>query len=463
MSQITITSSNFNGYTGDITFYPFSGGSISYGSQTIPYTIETENFNGEYTIDLTYEGVPVSCGLQVGSSPCVYITADGESISYSGLYEYVGQGYLQYSSKVPDEYDIICSDTDPKSKALYILKTSNGIQTTTHFMGNVYESFLRTEQVSIVKFINYNVAGNPCGQSISWPATYVAYPTYSSQGFPKEGNYSSGISGQGTYLLENNPSCQLVPDVDANAYLEDVIAAGGTTNPTINNAVNTLFEELKTAGLYSKMIAMYPFVGSTASSHSINATLNKTFDITWFGGMTHGISGSTSDGINGYGNPVISGNDYLNVEQSAFGIYVVSPDTDAAGVHGGYFGAGKTRFQLGTNYSNTWGWAHGAGSFQQTANGGLNDGSFMMVRTGITESQLYRNTTNIDTYTSGVGISSELPILLFTMTSGTSPGAFYTNDTLGFAFFADNLLYSEVSTLDGIINTFQTSLGRNTY
>ena len=65
MSQITIQSSNFNGYTGDITFYPYSGGSISYGSQTIPYTIETENFNGEYTIDLTYEGTPVVCGVQV--------------------------------------------------------------------------------------------------------------------------------------------------------------------------------------------------------------------------------------------------------------------------------------------------------------------------------------------------------------------------------------------------------------
>ena len=41
MSQLTIQSNNFSGYTVDITFYPFSGGSISYGSQVIPYTLET--------------------------------------------------------------------------------------------------------------------------------------------------------------------------------------------------------------------------------------------------------------------------------------------------------------------------------------------------------------------------------------------------------------------------------------
>jgi len=49
--------------------------------------------------------------------------------------------------------------------------------------------------------------------------------------------------------------------------------------------------------------------------------------------------------------------------------------------------------------------------------------------------------------------------LLFNMVGGS----FYTNDTLGFSFFADGLTYAEVPILDGIINTFQTSLGRNTY
>jgi len=100
-------------------------------------------------------------------------------------------------------------------------------------------------------------------------------------------------------------------DPDAAAYLADVVASGGTTNPTIESAVDTLFTSLKSNGLYSKMVAMYPFVGATAGSHSINATLDKTYDITWYGGMTHGISGSTGDGVNGYGDTNFTTSDYI--------------------------------------------------------------------------------------------------------------------------------------------------------
>jgi len=241
MSQITITSSNFNGYIGDITFYPYSGGSISYGSQTIPYTIETENFNGEYNIQLDYEGVEVNCGVQVGASPCVDITATDALVDFSGLYEYIGEGYLSYDSRT-NNWTIVCDDTSPKSYALYLYFSSTY---GSFVMGNVEDIVARTEEIRITEFLLLDLRPNPCGASFVPPYSWsiAAIPQYSSYGFPLEGNYTSGVPNQGTYFLENNPSCQLVPDVDANAYLEDVIASGGTTNSTINNAVNTLFEE----------------------------------------------------------------------------------------------------------------------------------------------------------------------------------------------------------------------------
>jgi len=47
---ILISSSNFNGQVGDITFYPDTGGTVSVGSQILPYTFYTDYYYGSYQI-----------------------------------------------------------------------------------------------------------------------------------------------------------------------------------------------------------------------------------------------------------------------------------------------------------------------------------------------------------------------------------------------------------------------------
>jgi len=204
MSQLTIQSNNFSGYTADITFFPFSGGSISYGSQVIPYTITTDNFNGEYTMDMTFMGVPVSCGLQVGASPCVDITASGATADFSGLYTYVGEGYLSWTNTT-NNWQVVCNDADPKSHALYMYYSPTY---GTLIMGNVYDNIPRTEEYNITQFSLLDLRPDPCGFNGVPPygASKVCIPQYNN-GFPLEGNFTSGVPNQGTYLLDNNPSC----------------------------------------------------------------------------------------------------------------------------------------------------------------------------------------------------------------------------------------------------------------
>ena len=50
MKGITIKSNNFNGKSVEITFNPFSGGSIDLGTQTIPYDYLSTNYEGNYSI-----------------------------------------------------------------------------------------------------------------------------------------------------------------------------------------------------------------------------------------------------------------------------------------------------------------------------------------------------------------------------------------------------------------------------
>ena len=87
-------------------------------------------------------------------------------------------------------------------------------------------------------------------------------------------------------------------DADATAYLSAVATAGGTTDATIDGAVNTLFTSLKSAGVYSKIYAFYPYIGGIAGSHIINANLNTTFDQVRSGGWTDDSSGALPNGTN---------------------------------------------------------------------------------------------------------------------------------------------------------------------
>ena len=55
-------------------------------------------------------------------------------------------------------------------------------------------------------------------------------------------------------------------DPDAQAF----ITAAAITDPTQQAAINTLVVDLKGYSIWTKMKALYPFVGGTASAHKFN-------------------------------------------------------------------------------------------------------------------------------------------------------------------------------------------------
>jgi len=91
-------------------------------------------------------------------------------------------------------------------------------------------------------------------------------------------------------------------DPDAQAF----ITAAGLTNPTQQNAINILVVSLKGFGIWTKMKAIYPMVGGTATTHKWNLKdprdLDSAYRLVFFGGMTHSSNGILFGGVNGYGN-----------------------------------------------------------------------------------------------------------------------------------------------------------------
>ena len=86
-------------------------------------------------------------------------------------------------------------------------------------------------------------------------------------------------------------------DTDALAF----ITAANITDTTQKSAINQLVSDLKSANIWSKMKAIYPFVGGTAETHRWNLKNTNSFKIDWYGATTHDSNGITGNGSS-YGN-----------------------------------------------------------------------------------------------------------------------------------------------------------------
>jgi hypothetical protein len=89
-------------------------------------------------------------------------------------------------------------------------------------------------------------------------------------------------------------------DPDAQAF----ITAAAITDPTQQAAINTLVVDLKGYSIWTKMKALYPFVGGTASQHKFNLKdprdLDAAFRLTFAVGVTHSSTGMVGNGSSGY-------------------------------------------------------------------------------------------------------------------------------------------------------------------
>ena len=251
-------------------------------------------------------------------------------------------------------------------------------------------------------------------------------------------------------------------DTDAQAYIDAVIAAGGSLDSTQQDAVNALFVGLKDDGIYSSLYAFYPIVGGVEDAHKINANLDASYDLTYYGGWTHDAGGQTPDGIAGtYADTayVIPANAYSN----SFGIYV----TDDSWVNGYASDMGCTD---GSSYfwlASFWPGENAARYWNLNGNVFYNSppssGFLVNSRTAVDLWENYFNGTLVSTDTSTATGNGTMPPIALGGIKYPSSIEFSSSRNQIFAFMAQGLTLAEVGNLYTIVNAFQTSLGRNTY
>ena len=265
-------------------------------------------------------------------------------------------------------------------------------------------------------------------------------------------------------------------DADAAAYLADVLSAGGSLDATISAATDTLFTSLKSNSLYSKLDVLYLMLGETSGSTALNAIrTNSSFDITWnnVGSLTFGYSGVTGGGT-GYGNTNYNPSVQLSPTDNSHGYYIVGGNIGAN--NGEVFPFGSydgSKINLGKQNSNSnvlaiYGYNNT--SLIQNAKTFSNwSGSYIATFDNTPTKSFYKDWSGGDTQVvSGATLSTaglpNQPYYLFVLNLNGSPysGQYY-NGRIQSCFIGEYLTPSEVNTIDDLINTFETSLGRNVY
>ena len=257
--------------------------------------------------------------------------------------------------------------------------------------------------------------------------------------------------------LTNNVSASY--DSDAQAFFTNA----GITDNTQKDAVNALVVGLKADSLWTKMRAIYPFVGGTAGTHKYNlknpADTNGAYRLTFGGTVTHNANGITPNGTTGYADTnFVPSTQFPDFYSSSFGYYSRTNNVSANYIPMGAL-SGSDAFW----HSPTW-----VGVLEtRIGNGAQLTGSetnsaafYVSSRTSQTAFKTYRNgsvfANNVNSVTSA-GPNINVHIGAINIDGAAS---YFAPHNIAFAFMADGLSDAEVSNLHTRVTTFQTALGR---
>lgn len=253
-------------------------------------------------------------------------------------------------------------------------------------------------------------------------------------------------------------------DADAQAFITATGISG--TNAT---ATNQLVVDLKAANIWTKMKAVYPLVGGSATSHKFNllnpVDSNAAYRLVFAGGVTHSSTGVLFGGVNGWADTFLN----MSTNFTAYDIHLsANVNSDFVGTLAqGHIGAMATSTSVNrlgstgaTNESSYLGGSSvGTYGVSKTVTSTTHKGFWCGSRLSTTSHNLIDPTGTITANTTTV--TSTQPNL--TIGLGCRRGA--TNDYysgFGYSFFSAGLglTTTELTAFKTAVNNFQTTLGR---
>lgn len=235
--------------------------------------------------------------------------------------------------------------------------------------------------------------------------------------------------------------------------------AAGITDTTQKSAWNTLVLAMKGYGVWTKMLAVYPMLGGTAGSHSVNAKNPGTYNIILAGGWTHSSTGAKPNGSTAYGRCIVKASDTGDKDSLCFGTYLGTQSIEATACPLGSYDLTTLQYFTPTEASTL------------TANcndligvSGANNESnkFFIVNRGAANLLEVDKHGSLFTSNATVSIASgTLEFYIGALNLNGVAGYFSTFEDR-FAFVASKLTPTERTNFFTAVQTYQTTLSRNT-
>jgi len=257
----------------------------------------------------------------------------------------------------------------------------------------------------------------------------------------------------------------IVSDTDAQAFVNAAVI----TDVTQANAINTLVSDLKTANIWTKMKAIYPFVGGTATTHKFNLKdprdLDAAYRLVFNGGWTHSATGALPNGTTGYADTKLNVNTALDGTNSHLSYY--SRTTAVPGAGKDYYMMGaydlpNSRYYAIDVYGATPNVYSSLGNFINATDKTIANtkGLFLIKKESNNNQKVIINNTIIDTQTQLVTLKPNYNIGLAASINNSGVYGYSTFET-AFASIGDGLTDAEATAFYTAVQAYQTTLSRN--
>lgn len=248
-------------------------------------------------------------------------------------------------------------------------------------------------------------------------------------------------------------------DPDAQAFL----TAAGITDATITAAIDTLVIQLKTIGIWTKMKAIYPFVGGTATTHKFNlknpADTNAAFRLVFSGGWTHSANGIQGNGANTFANTFYVPNTECNSQNNSIAVYERTNIGTQSFMIGASNAGDTNPFALISWYFNNLSYyANGNFSFSVAAN---DSRGFWQGFTDATNEMFYRNSGQMATQSLSVKALTTQPMYIGACNVNGNQQFVGARQFAFASMGGTKLTTTEATNYYTAVQAFQTTLSRN--
>jgi hypothetical protein len=253
------------------------------------------------------------------------------------------------------------------------------------------------------------------------------------------------------------------------------LEAAGITSALQQRAVVQLVRDLKKAQLWTKIKAIYPFVGGTATTHKWNLKdpqdTDAAFRLTFSGGWTHSSTGAVPNGTNAYANTYFN-SALITRDSGHMSYYSKTNRTNPAGIEvemgsvkslPNSYSSLVAGFRLsGANY-HTGRWCNNGGGTLAAMD--VNTlGFYQVSRISTTDCKVRKNAALIVTDTDTIGVTSGTNIFIGATnnhgTGNTDTPTWYSFRECAYASIGTGLTADECNAHYWAVDRYQKTLGR---